>query len=191
MARKTKLIIEDNYNDCWIYILLLTTLTILLESIKTYEFNIMGVGVSYATLGIPFTYFIVNYIYKKYDYKKAIAAISISGVITICFMAMMSFALGKNLILSNLTGEFCGYIVSQFVNLTIYAFTLNNTRGLYPLILVNYIFSVTAFCMLYTLIYLSKVIYESYWISYFLTIGIDTAICIVLAYIDSKIKRGK
>ena len=191
MARKTKLIIEDNYNDCWIYILLLTTLTILLESIKTYEFNIMGVGVSYATLGIPFTYFIVNYIYKKYDYKKAIAAISISGVITICFMAMMSFALGKNLILSNLTGEFCGYIVSQFVNLTIYAFILNNTRGLYPLILVNYIFSVTAFCMLYTLIYLSKVIYESYWISYFLTIGIDTAICIVLAYIDSKIKRGK
>jgi len=191
MARKTKLIIEDNYNDCWIYILLLTTLTILLESIKTYEFNIMGVGVSYATLGIPFTYFIVNYIYKKYDYKKAIAAISISGVITICFMAMMSFALGKNLILSNLTGEFCGYIVSQFVNLTIYAFILNNTRGLYPLILVNYIFSVTAFCMLYTLIYLSKVIYESYWISYFLTIGIDTAICIVLAYIDSKVKRGK
>ena len=191
MARKTKLIIEDNYNDCWIYILLLTTLTILLESIKTYEFNIMGVGVSYAILGIPFTYFIVNYIYKKYDYKKAIAAISISGVITICFMAMMSFALGKNLILSNLTGEFCGYIVSQFVNLTIYAFILNNTRGLYPLILVNYIFSVTAFCMLYTLIYLSKVIYESYWISYFLTIGIDTAICIVLAYIDSKVKRGK
>ena len=30
--------------------------------IKTYEFNIMGVGVSYAILGIPFTYFIVNYI---------------------------------------------------------------------------------------------------------------------------------
>ena len=106
-------------------------------------------------------------------------------------MAMMSFALGKNLILPNLTVEFCGYIVSQFVNLTIYAFILNNTRGLYPLILVNYIFSVTAFCMLYTLIYLSKVIYESYWISYFLTIGIDTAICIVLAYIDSKVKRGK
>ncbi len=191
MARKTKIEIKDSYNDCWIYILLLTTLTILLESIKTYEFTFMGTGVSYAILGLPFTYLIANYITKKYDYKKTISAIAISGVISVCFMGIMAFALGKNLILSNVTGEFCGYVVSQFVNLTIYLFILSNTRGSYPLILVNYLFSIIVFCMLYTLIYLNKVIYESYWTSYFLTLGIDSIICIVLTFIDIKIKRGK
>ena len=45
--------------------------------------------------------------------------------------------------------------------------------------------------MLYTLIYLNKVVYESYWTSYFMTIGIDSIICIILAFIDKKIKRGK
>ena len=95
------------------------------------------------------------------------------------------------MILSNLTGEFCGYVVSQFVNLSIYLFILNNTKASYPLILVNYIFSIIVFCMLYTLIYLSKVVYESYWTSYFATLGIDSMICIVLAFIDTKIKRGK
>lgn len=191
MARKTRLEIEENYNDCWIYILLLTTLAILLESIKTYEFSFVGVKISYAILGLPFTYLIVNYISKKYDYKKAIAAISISGVISVCFMAMMSFALGKNLILSNISGEFCGYVVSHFVNLTIYLFILSNTKASYPLILVNYLFSIIVFYMLYTLIYLNKVIYDSYWTSYFITIGIDSIISFILAYVDSKIKRGK
>ena len=191
MARKTKLEIEDSYNDCWIYILLLTTLTILLESVKTYEFNCFGTGVSYAILGLPFTYLIANYITKKYDYKKTVSAIAVSGVIAVCFMAVMAFALGKNLILSNVTGEFCGYVISQFVNLTIYLFILNNTKASYPLILVNYLFSIIVFCMLYTLIYLTKVVYESYWTSYFVTLGIDAVICIVLAFIDSKIKRGK
>ena len=191
MSRKTKIEIEENYNDCWIYILLLTTLTILLESIKTYEFTILGAKLSYSILGLPLIYIIANYITKKYDYKKTISAISISGVISVCFMAMMAFALGKNLILTNVSGEFCGYVVSQFVNLTIYLFILNNTKASYPLILVNYLFSIIVFCMLYTLIYLNKVVYESYWTSYFMTIGIDSIICIILAFIDKKIKRGK
>ena len=70
MARKTKLEIEDSYNDCWIYILLLTTLTILLESVKTYEFTFIGAYISYAVLGLPFAFLITNYITKKYDIIK-------------------------------------------------------------------------------------------------------------------------
>ena len=34
----------------------------------------------------------------------------------------MAFAMGKTITLSSLSGEFCAYVISQFVNLTIYIF---------------------------------------------------------------------
>ena len=72
---------EELYDDSWLYILLLTTLSILLESLKTYKFQLMGVSISYAIILLPIVYLLVNYITKKYYYKKAVAAISISAVI--------------------------------------------------------------------------------------------------------------
>ena len=118
--------LEEDYNDCWIYILLLTTLTILIQSIKSYKFSLMGASISYNVFLLPGVFFLANYICKKYDYKKAIAAIAISGVVFVSFMVMMGFSMGRGLILSSLVGDFCGYIVSQFINLTIYIFLLNN-----------------------------------------------------------------
>ena len=130
--------LEESYDDCWIYILLLTTLTILIQSVKSYKFTIMGSLISYNVFLIPGIYFLSNYICKKYDYKKAIAAIAISGVIFVGFMVTMEFALGRGLVLYSLIGDFSGYVVSQFVNLMIYVFLLNNTRGHYILILLTF-----------------------------------------------------
>ena len=56
---------ESLYDDCWMYILLLTTLVILLESLKTYTFKIAGVHLTYAIFLLPFIYLLVNYIAKK------------------------------------------------------------------------------------------------------------------------------
>lgn len=189
MKRKKKE--EVIYNDCWIYILVLTTLVILLESLKDYTFKIHGVNLTYAIFLLPLIYFIVNYIAKKYDYKKAIAAIAISGVMFVCFGAIMSFALGERLILSSVSGEFCGYAVSQFVNLTIYMFLLNNTKLPIPLIYLNYLFSLIIYYMFYTLIYLNMIILDNFWTGYFITLGIQSIICIPIAIIDKKIKRGQ
>ena len=182
---------EDSiYNDCWMYILLLTTLVILLESLKTYTFQIAGVRLTYAIFLLPLIYLITNYITKKYDYKKTIAAIAISGVLFVCFVATISFSLGERLILSSISGEFCGYVVSQLVNLTIYMFLLNNTRSPYLLILMNYIFSLIVYYMFYTLIYLNMIILDTYWKGYFITLIIQIIICIPLAIIDKKLVRG-
>jgi len=183
--------LEQDYDDCWIYILLLTTLTILIQSVKSYKFMVMDSYISYNVFLIPGIYFLTNYICKKYDYKKAISAIAISGVIFVGFMVTMEFAMGKGLMLSNLVGDFCGYVISQFINLTIYTFLLNNTRSPYVLILLTYLFSIIIYYMIYTLIYLNLVIQDGYWTKYFITIGIETVICIPLSYIDKKIKRGK
>ena len=56
-----------------------------------------------------------------FDYKKAVAAIAISGVMSICFLAIISFSMGKTLIISRHSAEFCGYVVSQFFNLLLYS----------------------------------------------------------------------
>ena len=177
---------EELYDDSWLYILLLTTLSILLESLKTYKFQLMGVSISYAIILLPIVYLLVNYITKKYDYKKAVAAISISAVISVCFMAIVSFALGKSLI-----REFCGYVVSQFVNLTIYNFLLNNTKSPTLLILFNYLFSVIIFILLYTLINLGNMNLDSFWTKYFLMVCISFGMSIPMAFIDKRIKRGR
>lgn len=188
MIKKKK---EDSlYNDCWLYILLLTTLVILLESLKNYSFKIAGVDLTYALFPLPLVYLLANFITKKYDYKKAIAAISISGVLFVCFVATISFALGERLILSTISGEFCAYVISQFINLTIYMFILNNTKSPYILIFLNYLFSLIVYYMFYTLIYLNMIILDTYWKGYFITLGIQTIICLILAYLDKKIIRG-
>ena len=187
---KKKQLVES-YDDCWIYILLLTTLTILIQSVKSYKFAFMGSNISYNVFLIPGIYFLTNYICKKYDYKKAIAGVAISGVIFVGFMVVMEFALGRGLVLSSLVGDFCGYVVSQFVNLMIYYFLLNNTRSPYLLVWINYIFSIIVYYMIYTLIYLNLVIQDGYWAKYFITIGFEVLICIPIAFVDKQIKRGR
>lgn len=186
MKKRTK---EQLQDDCWIYILLLTTLAILLESLKKYTFNIVGVDLSIALFFLPFIYFISNYIAKKYDYKKAVAAIAISGVMFVSFSAIISFAFGERLILSNVSGEFCGYVVSQFINLTLYVYLLNNTKMPILLLYLNYLFSLIIYYMFYTLIYLNIITLNSYWPGYFITLGIQMIICLPLAILGKKTKR--
>ena len=187
MTKKKK---EEYNEDCWLYILLLTTLVILLESLKRYTFHLLGVYISFSIILLPLVYLVVNYIVKKYDYKKGIAAIAISSVMAVAFSATVSFALGERLILTNISGEFCGYIVSQLVNLTVYSFLLNNTKSPILLVYLNYLFSLVVFYMFYTLIYLNLIILDNFWTKYFITLVIQSVICIPITVIDKRIKRG-
>lgn len=188
MAKKVKKL----YDDSWMYILLLTTLTILLYSLSTYKFSIAGVRLSYSLIGLPLIYFITNYITKKYNYARAITAISASAVGMVLFIIIMNFALGKEIIMTNMSGHFAGYVISQFVNLMIYYFLIQNTKAPLFLIFLTYMFSLIVFYMFYTLIFLQMIVIEGYWTGYFITLLIQAVISIVLAIIDSKtIKRGR
>lgn len=182
---------KELYNDSWVYILLLTTLVILLESLKTYKFNIYGTKLTYSVFLLPLVYFIVNYISKKYDYKKAICAIAVSSITLVLFVIIVSFALGERFMFSSIVGELCAYVASQMSNLIIYMFLLNNTKSPYILVHINYLFSLIIYYMFYTILYLNMIIVDSFWVGYFLTLGIQFIICIPIAFIDKKIKRGK
>lgn len=188
MKKKNKV---EVYDDSWMYILLLTTLVILIESLRTYTFTLNGVEITYSVLLLPVIFLITNYITKKYDYKKSLVAISVSGVSVVLFVFLMNFAIGKPMDLSLISGQFCGYITSQFMNLMIYTFLLNNTKSPIFLIFLNYLFSLIVFYMFYTLIYLDMIILEEFWVGYFTVLSIQAFLCIFLAYIDKNISRGQ
>ena len=48
MKKKTK-----TYDDSWMFILLLTTLAILIESLKSYTFKMLGVSLTYSLFLLP------------------------------------------------------------------------------------------------------------------------------------------
>lgn len=181
---------EEYYQDSWIYIFLLTTLVILIESLKTYSFSFKGFSLSYTIFLLPFTYLISNYITKKYGSKKCILGISISSLFLVIFYITMTFAMAEQIDFNSITGDFCGYIISQLVNLTIYNFLLNNTNSPIYIVYLSYLFSIVIYYLFYTLIYLDMIILDNYWGTYLLTIGIDSLICIPITIIDKKIKRG-
>ena len=106
-------------------------------------------------------------------------------------MAIISFALGKDLILTSLSGEFFGYVVSQFINLTISNFLLNNTTSPTILVFLTYLFCIIVFILIYTLVNLNRMTLDYYWTKYFVTIGIDFIICVPITIIDKSIKKGR
>mgnify|MGYP003295337219 CR=1 FL=1 len=68
----TKEQIKDLNNDFWIYTMLLSTLVILIESLKTYLITIKDTPITLAIFLVPIMYFIANYITKKFGSQRLI-----------------------------------------------------------------------------------------------------------------------
>lgn len=187
MSKTTK---TTKYNDSWMYILLLSTVVILGESLKTYTFNLLGVNLTYVIFLLPFIFMVTNYITKKYGFKRTLTAIIISSISLIAFVLLMNFAIGKTFTISSISGGLAGYLVSQTINTMIYKFLLVNTNSPYLLVLLNYVFGYIVFYMLYAIVRMDLVIADTFWIGYFITLFIQTLMSMGLATIDKKIKVG-
>lgn len=187
MSKTTK---TTKYNDSWMYILLLSTIVILGESLKTYTFSLLGVNLTYVIFLLPFIFMVTNYITKKYGFKRTLTAIIISSISLIAFVLLMNFAIGKTFTISSISGGFAGYLVSQTINTMIYKFLLVNTNSPYLLVLLNYVFGYIVFYMLYAIVRMDLVIADTFWIGYFITLFIQTLMSMGLATIDKKIKVG-
>ena len=186
----TKEQIKDLNNDFWIYTMLLSTLVILIESLKTYMITIKDTPITLAIFLVPVMYFIANYITKKFGFMRTIFAIGISTVSLVGFVAIMYFIIGGQLNFSLINGQLVGYIISQLVNLFIYCFLLNNTTTPWPLLLINYLFALIVFYMVYTVMQADMIIKTTFWMGYFITLGIQFVEAIILTIIDKQIKRG-
>ena len=187
--RMTKEELQDMYNDSWIYIMLLSTLVILTESLKNYTF-VFTTKITYSVFLIPIILLISNFITKKYGFKRSLLGIIISTISLIAFVAVMYFAIGANFSFSVISGQVIGYVVCQLVNLCIYCFLLNNTTSPYILVLISYLFSLIAFYLVYTIVQADLVIGQNFWNGYFISLGIQLTELTVITMFDKSIKRG-
>ncbi len=183
-------ILEVENEGWWVYVLLLSTIVILAESLKEYTFSFDNVTLTYSIFILPIIYFVTNYITKKYGYYKSVVGISASGVALVLFSFLMSFVIGKSFNFYDICGGFCGYVISQFVNLTIYQFLLVNTSGSFLLLYLTYLFAFVVNYLFYTLIYMNLLVFDNYWISYFATLILQGLISFLLVFFDVNIKRG-
>lgn len=181
---------KTRYNDSWMYILLLSTIVILAEALRTYNFPIFGVNITYALFLLPLMYGVTNYITTKYGFRRTIIGIGISILSLLAFILLMNFAMGKEADFASISGGLAGYIISQLVNTLIYKFLIVNTNRPYLLVLLNYIFAYIVFYMLYTLVHMNIIVAETFWIGYFVTIGIQTIMSIILVFVIRKVKLG-
>lgn len=181
---------RKKYNDSWMYILLLSTVVILAESVKSFNFTLMNVELTFALFLLPCIYGITNYITKKYGFRRGISAIIISSLSLVIFVILMSFAIGKDINFSGMSGQLLGYIISQLVSTMIYKFLLVNTNSPYILVLLNYIFAHIVYYMVYTIVHLDMIILDTFWLSYFLVLGIQSIISVGIAILDKKIEVG-
>lgn len=189
-TRRKKINKEEIYEDGWMYVLLLSTLVILISSLGNYKFSIGTTSLTYAIFLLPLVYFLANYITKKYGYRKTMVAISISSFSLVLFNIIMCLIVGKNINLISLSSEFSGYLISQLVNLTIYYFLMENTTSPIALVYLTYVFSLLINYMFYTLISLNIISIEGYWVGYFTTIGLQAIMCLPIAFIDTLVKKG-
>ena len=183
-------VLEVEREGWWVYVLLLSTIVILAQSLKDYTFSFDNVTLTYSIFIIPIIYFVTNFITKKYGYSKSIIGISVSGVALVVFSFLMNFVIGQDFNFYDICGGFCGYVISQFVNLTIYQYILLNTTGSFILIYLTYLFAFVVNYLFYTLIYMNLLVFDNYWISYFATLILQGIMCFLLVFFDVNMKRG-
>lgn len=189
-TKEQKEILEVENEGWWVYVLLLSTVVMLTQSLKDYTFSFDNVTLTYALFVLPFVYFVTNYITKKYGYEKSVIGISVSGVSLVLFSFIMSFVVGSDFSFYDICGGFCGYVVSQFVNLTIYQFLLVNTNDSFILIFLTYMFAFVVYYLFYTLLYMNLLVFDNYWVSYFSTLIFQGIVCLLLTFFDVNIKKG-
>ena len=189
-TKDEKEVLKIENEGWWVYVLLLSTVVMLTQSLKDYTFSFDDVTLTYALFVLPLVYFVTNYITKKYGYAKSVIGISVSGVALVLFSFIMSFVVGTDFSFYDICGGFCGYVVSQFVNLTIYQFLLVNTNASFILVFLTYMFALVVNYLFYTLIYMNLLVFDNYWLCYFSTLIFQGMLCFLLSFFDVNISKG-
>ena len=123
-----KRVVKKEEIGSWVYILLLTSVTILGWVLGKFDFSIGKTTLTIAVFAYPFRYFIANIITKKYGYKEAMNGISYSACLLLLFAIVASLFGQHDVDYVPLTGELFGYMLSQMINLSIYYYLLINTK---------------------------------------------------------------
>ena len=181
-----KRVVKKEEVGSWVYILLLTSITILGWVLGKFDFSIGKTTLTIAVFAYPFRYFVANIITKKYGYKETMNGICYSAFLLLFFALVASLLGQKDVDYIPLTGELFGYMLSQMINLSIYYYLLINTNNDKFPYLGSYILAMLADTLVSMLFASRLVVLASFWRTYFVTIFIQAIISIFLIYFDDK-----
>ena len=181
-----KRVVKKEEVGSWVYILLLTSVTILGWVLGKFDFSIGKTTLTIAVFAYPFRYFIANIITKKYGYKETMNGISYSACLLLLFAIVASLFGQHDVDYVPLTGELFGYMLSQMINLSIYYYLLINTKNDKITYLGSYIAAMLVDTLVSMLFASRLVVLASFWKTYFVTILIQAIISIFLIYFDDK-----
>ena len=181
-----KRVVKKEEIGSWVYILLLTSVTILGWVLGKFDFSIGKTTLTIAVFAYPFRYFIANIITKKYGYKETMNGISYSACLLLLFAIVASLFGQHDVDYVPLTGELFGYMLSQMINLSIYYYLLINTKNDKIPYLGSYIAAMSVDTLVSMLFASRLVVLASFWRTYFVTIIIQAIISIFLIYFDDK-----
>lgn len=181
-----KRVVKKEEVGSWVYILLLTSVTILGWVLGKFDFSIGKTTLTIAVFAYPFRYFIANIITKKYGYKETMNGISYSACLLLLFAIVASLLGQHDVDYVPLTGELFGYMLSQMINLSIYYYLLINTKNDKITYLGSYIAAMLVDTLVSMLFASRLVVLASFWKTYFVTILIQAIISIFLIYFDDK-----
>lgn len=181
-----KRVVKKEEVGSWVYILLLTSVTILGWVLGKFDFSIGKTTLTIAVFAYPFRYFIANIITKKYGYKETMNGISYSACLLLLFAIVASLLGQHDVDYVPLTGELFGYMLSQMINLPIYYYLLINTKNDKITYLGSYIAAMLVDTLVSMLFASRLVVLASFWKTYFVTILIQAIISIFLIYFDDK-----
>ena len=169
--------------DRLVYLLLLSSFLILFITLEKYTFTIKETSITYSYLIVPILLLITNIIYKRLKLNELLKIIILSLIVLLVFITIINFSLGLTTNFNELIRPIISLIISIIINIIILTLTIKKYKSIYLLILLNYLFSIITYNIIYQLFLRTNIDYTYYMI----LLPIELFIVIIISIID-KIK---
>ena len=172
------------------YIFLLIAFSLFFVCLHSFNLYAFDIELNYSIFILPILFFLIDVILKEVGYSYGIAALVLSAAfIFVAYMYLdILFNIEFNMI--KYIGVVLAYSVSQFLNLSIYYYMLDNYRTPYFFVVVNFIFSILIYNMIYMLFSLGLVFSDGFWSSYLIVVALQTLISMICGILLRLIKQG-
>ena len=172
------------------YTFLLCSMTILFVALNSFKFYIFNGSTNYSIFILPFLFFLVDAIVKEVGYKAGAISLIASGITIGAISVIVDLIFGVQFSILKYIGIMFSYLLSQFINLSVYYYMLGNYSTPYFFVVLNYIFVILVYNMLYMLFVEKLVFSNSFWNIYMIIVVIQILISMICGIILKFIRQG-
>ncbi len=137
--------------DKLVYTLLLSSFLILFITLNKYSFNLNETSISYSYLIVPIILLITNLIHNRFKDIEILNMILLSIVLVFVYVTIIDFSLQIPIIYNELLRPILSITMSIIINFILFK-VLKKYRYLFPIIVINYLFGIITYDIIYNLI---------------------------------------